>query len=332
MKKKPLGPWVNQEQLEAMRQHVLTLYRRRFLPSLIVLILSFSLILFFNRKSLFYLMKGSFSRDAALGLLLFLLGQLMLTLMVSAIAFLIYLFLVWKPQYDQFNSYLKRQYLVQELSQLPGFSQLQFDSRQAQYSYQDLAALHLFPMGSPRLFQSTDRLDGIFDRVPFHSGMVVTADPPPAASRRSLPDELFSGQVLAFSATDYQTISPSRVQVLSRDLFRSGTLTTLPCPIPMEWVEFDEVFLVFGENEYTARSVLTREVQGKILSLSRLAGNAVSLLFDQSTLFVAIRQNHNPFDASIHLPLPAQRKQLVSDSQLLQRAREILVSSESDLH
>lgn len=328
---KPIEQNISEVKLERMRLHLQALYKKRFLPPMVVLLLSLVLILIVDGPSIVFLLEGKLTDSAMWGAILILVGHLMLALMFSIVSFLIFLKCSWERRYHEYNFSMKSRYLVQILEGLPGFSKLSYSSIGVQYSYQELSQLHLVPMGRNSLYQCTDKLDGCYDNTVLRAGTVVTANPPPVGSKQSLPDELFRGQVLSFTTPEGWSLTPSRVQVLSRSWSSMMKKERLPCQIAMGQEDFDGAFLVYGDNEYTACSVLSIQVQSRILELARETDGKLSLLFDGGTLHVAVQQHHTTFNASINLSLPEQRKQLIADSELIRRARQILVTVQSDL-
>lgn len=251
-----------------------------------------------------------------------LLGGLMMAAMLASVVYLFYMIFVWQKAYDRFNFSFKNKYVLDTIRQLPGFSALRYDA-QGGFSYQEMDRMNLIPKGGKAFYQSTDALSGLLDGVRFCSSNVKTGRQ--GHGRSSLPDILFEGQVLAFSTFDERKLSDGFVQVFSKKALSKAKPPVAPLEIQTENSLFHENFVVFAENEQNAFYILTPRVLEKITAFQEAVEGKVYLSFFQSTLYVTCSQFRNPFDAYIDIPIPEQQKNLVQDTALLRKARELLL-------
>lgn len=311
--------------LEKMRQKIVKVHKRLFRLPVIVFALLMVWTVVINWISLSALFSGNWTGGARMGAILYLIGQVMMNLTVSCVVFLFYYILVWHRQYQHFNFTFKNKYVLQTLLELPGFADLRYESAKAQFSFDEIQALHLIPPGEKGFFQSTDQLSGTLDQVRFCAGNVVTEERSVFQGRRTLPDTRFSGQVIAFSQFDNRKISDGCLQILPKQALKYMKKQTAPYPVETESVAFHQKFAVFAEDPHNAFYILTPQVMEQILAFAEFAQEPVYLVFCGSSLHVAIQQFRNPFGALVDIPVEEQRKRIVQDSELMRRARDILI-------
>ena len=253
-----------------------------------------------------------------------LIASLMMAAILACVVFIFYNMLVWQRAYDRFNFSFKNRYVLETLTKLPGFSDLHYQSGGG-FSYDEMDRMNLIPKGVQVYYQSSDELTGLLDGVRFRCGNVKTGRK--AKGRRSLPDILFEGQIIAFSTFDERKLSDSFVQVFSKKALSQVKHTTAPLEIHTENSLFNENFVVFAENEQNAFYILTPPVLEKITAFQEAMEGKVYLAFYQSCLYVTCSQFHNPFDAYIDIPVEEQLQKIEKDVTILRSAREILVQA-----
>lgn len=308
--------------LEKLRQDAVkkTKIMRWILPVCLVLFVGLAL----AGKWYIFLWLGEYgwSDPAVQGAFYGLLANLMLAVILACVVFVFYKILVWQRAYDRFNFSFKNKYVLETLTQLPGFSELHYHAGGG-FSYDEMDRMNLIPKGVQVFYQSTDELTGLLDGVRFRSSNVKTGRK--ARGRRSLPDILFEGQIIAFSTFDERKLSKGFVQVFSKKALSQVKHTTAPLKIHTENSLFNENFVVFAENEQNAFYMLTPPVLEKIVAFQEAMEGLVYLAFYQSALYVTCSQFRNPFDAYIDIPVEEQRRQIEKDIGILCSAREILV-------
>ena len=294
--------------------------RRRVFP--VCMIVFTALVLAGSLPYFLALAEHGWEDMAVQGIVFSLLSRLMMAAILSCAIYLIYSILVWQKAYDRFNLSFKNKYVLDTLRQLPGFSDLRYNAGGG-FSYDEMDRMNLIPKGDKVFYRSSDELTGLLDGVRFHSSNVQTGQK--GRGRRSLPDILFEGQIIAFSMFDDRKISESFVQVFSRKALAQVKRTTAPLTIQTENSLFNENFVVFTENDQNAFYILTPPVLETITTFQEAMEGKVYLAFYQSMLYVTCSQFHNPFDAYIDIPVEEQCRRLEKDVGILRSAREILV-------
>lgn len=253
-----------------------------------------------------------------------LVGKLMMSVILSGDAFLIYYMMVWKKAYERFNFSFKNKYVLDTIRSLPGFSHLDYKA-QSGITYQEMDRMNLIPKGGEAFFEATDELTGELDGVRFCTSNVRTGRRP--SGRSSMPKILFEGQILMFDTFDERKISRGFVQVFSKKALPDVKRTAAPLQIQTENALFNENFVVFAEQEENAFYILTPRVLEQITAFQEAMEGKVYLSFCESRLYVTCSQFRNPFDARIDLPIPVQCQQIAADTRILRSAREILVQA-----
>lgn len=276
-----------------------------------------------------YLDELQWGDSTTTGLLFVLLGDLMMSAILSCVIYLFYSILVWRKAYDRFNYSFKNKYVLDTIRQIPGFSNLKYNS-QSGMTYEEMDRMNLIPKGDKVYFTSSDELTGELDGVRFRTSNVSTGQRP--KGRRSLPDILFEGQVLTFSNFDDRKISQGFVQVFSRKALPEIKRTTAPLNIHTENSVFNENFVVFAENEANAFYILTPQVLEQITAFQEAMEGKVYLAFIEKKLYVTCSQLRNPFDARLDLTVEEQCRQIVQDTKILRSVRDILVRASEKNH
>ena len=313
--------------LEKLRQEALKKHKiqRRLLPVCFLVFAGLSLL----KEGFLFLYIGQYGWGDAVstGGLWMLLGDLMMSAMLSAVIYVFYMMLVWQKAYDRFNFSFKNKYVLDTIRQLPGFSELRYNT-QGGFSYEEMCLMNLIPKGEKVFYKSFDELRGVLDGVRFRAANVFTGKK--ANGRRSLPDTLFEGQIVTFSTFDDRKISQGFVQKKKKKALSEIKNTTAPLNIQTENSVFNENFVVFAENEQNAFYILTPHVLEHITAFQEAMEGKVYLAFCDKTMYVTCAQMRNPFDALIDVPIAQQRSRIEEDTRILRSAREILVRAAQD--
>ncbi len=292
----------------------------RFFPVMFLVLVGISI---WRYRFVFsYFVVYGWKNDITQGGFFMFLGSLMLSAIFTAVAFIFYFMLVCRKAYDRYNFSFKNRFVLDTVRQIPGFSELRYDSGGG-LSYNEVSKMNLVMEGNSLFFQSSDALSGMLDGVRFYACNVKTAEK--AKGRRSLPDTLFEGQVLIFSTFDDRKISRGFVQAFPKNKLKQIKPKAAPLHIETENSVFHETFAVFAENEENAFYILTPQVQEKIMEFQKAMSGPVYLSFVDSKLYVTCDQMKNPFDACLDMSIEQQRQQIVKDTEILKSAREILI-------
>lgn len=292
----------------------------RFFPVMFAVLVGISVWRY--RRLLFYFIQYGWENGITQGACFLLLASLMMSAILTAVAFLFYLILVYKKAYDRFNFSFKNRFVLDTVRQIPGFSQLRYDAGGG-LSHEEVSRMNLIMEGQSMFFQSSDALSGVLDGVHFYACNVKTARK--AKGRRSLPDTLFEGQILMFSTFDERKISKGFVQVFPKKKLKQIKPKAAPLRIETENSAFHQSFAVFAEDAENAFYILTPRVMEHIVKFQEAMEGPVYLSFVGSNLYVTCDQMKNPFDAYLEMPIEQQRQQIVEDTEILKRARDILI-------
>lgn len=310
--------------LEKLRQDVVkkTKILRRILPVCLIVFATLAV----ANKWYFFVWLGELGWEdpSVQGAFYGMVSSLIMAILLACLVYIFYNMLVWQKAYNRFNFSFKNKYVLDTLRQLPGFSDLRYNSGGG-FSYDEMDQMNLIPKGNRVFYRSSDELTGRLDGVQFRSSNVQTGTK--AKGRRSLPDILFEGQIIAFTTFDERKISESFVQVFSKKAIAQVKHTTAPLKIQTENSLFNENFAVFAENEQNAFYILTPPVLEKITTFQEAMEGKVYLAFYQSTLYVTCSQFRNPFDAYIDIPVEEQCHRIEKDTRILRSAREILITA-----
>lgn len=253
-------------------------------------------------------------------------------MIISAVSFSLYYMLSYKKAYDLFNFNYKTKYVTDVISQIDGFSNLNYYYNDS-FSYEELDSYKIIPMGLKVSFVSKDNLTGTFKDVNFRSGSIETATA--EGKHRKV---LFSGQVIDFELFDSKKISNGRVQIFSnkKNIFTDMLAVenneykmkydTLSHKIETEDAKFNEHFCVYADDEHNAFYILNPVVIESITKLFETAEDELYIVFDNEHLFIAANQNRNPFDAYIDIPIEEQKGNIIKDTALIQNVRNILIN------
>lgn len=252
-----------------------------------------------------------------------LIGGVLLSATWSGVVFLIYYILIYQKAYQKFNLAFKQEYVMSAITETPGFSDLQYTAGRG-FTYDEMQVLDIVPCGVKNYFKSSDNLTGVFREVRFRAGNITTSIYP--KGRSSMPDEVFSGQVIGFSLFDEKKISQSRVQIFPKKLEDDKKPIITGGAVETENAAFHNMFSVYAEDEHNAFYILTPQVLEKLMLFQQQVNDRVYFLFDGSYMFIACQQNRNPFDGYVDIPMDEQAERLKKGTQLIESARDILVS------
>ena len=275
-----------------------------------------------NRWFFGYIGEYGWVDPVTMGAFFHLIGGLIMAFILTGVIFSFYMMLIWQKAYNRFNFSFKNKYVLNIIRQMPDFSELRYNA-QGGFSYEEMDRMNLIPKGNKVFYQSTDELTGLLDGVRFCSSNVKTGTR--GSSRRSMPDILFEGQIIAFSSFDERKLSDGFVQVFSKKALSQVKPTTAALKIHTENSVFNENFVVFAENEQNAFYILTPRVLEKITAFQEAMDGKVYLSFYRNIMYVTCSQFRNPFDVYIDIPIEKQCKNIEKDTGLLRNAREILI-------
>lgn len=204
---------ISSAKLEKLRLDAVkkTKISQRIFPLCLILFSVFAVLC--NWPLFLFVSEYGWGDPATKGALFRLFGSLMMAVILASGARIFYSMLTWQEAYDLFNFSYKNKYVLETLKKRPGFSDLNYNAAGG-FSYDELKRMNLIPEGSQVFYHSTDELTGLLDGARFRCSNVQTGRRP--GGRRSLPDILFEGQIIAFSAFDERKLSNGFVQVISK--------------------------------------------------------------------------------------------------------------------
>ncbi len=281
------------------------------------------LTLFVNRYFFILIISGyEMSGDSILGGSFMIIGGIMMSLCVAAAALGIYLLAFWKKTYDIFNDNYKNKYVLLKMREVPGFSDLKYLPQKG-ISFDELSKVSLLPGRTRAFFESKDYFEGAYETIRFRAGSVETYE----SNNSSL--SVFSGQVIVFSLFHEFKISETVIQIFPRKESKKMKGLTFPERVETESEAFNDMFSVCAEDGHNAFYILTPQVMEDIMEFGRIINNNVYLAFSGSDMYVGCEQMRNPFDAIVDMPIEEQSKNIVMATEIIQKAREILIHIEN---
>ena len=252
---------------------------------------------------LFIAVSGTGTDGAVLGVIYRTAGGLIMAAILAGTVYIFYVMLVWQKAYNLFNVSFKNKYVLDTIRQLPGFSELRYNS-QGGFTRQELQRFNLLPSCMITYYKASDELRGILDGTRFRASSVSVGKR--ASGRRSLPDIVFEGQIIGFETFDSQKSSSGYIQVMDWKLRDDMAKKAGSLPIQTESEAFNARFAVFAEEEHNAFYILTPQILERIIAFADTAGDAVYLVFSQSELYVACRQARSILLEAAHVKKEAQ--------------------------
>lgn len=250
------------------------------------------------------------------------LGEIMLAFCIAALAFAIYMLLFWKKSYDLFNYNYKNKYALLKIREVPGFSDLKYDAKQG-LTFQELLYVRLIPNGSKHAFESKDYFEGVYDEIYFRASNVVTYE----ASNTSL--AIFEGQVIVFSMFHEFKISKTAIQIFPKKEAKKMKGFTFSEKVETENEAFNNLFSVFAQDRHNAFYILTPKVIEDIMEFYKTIDNNIYIVFYDKYMYLGCEQMHNLFNALVDIPIEEQSKNIVMATDIIQKARDILIQIEN---
>lgn len=257
--------------------------------------------------------------------ILMLFGEVMLAFCMAALAFAIYMLLFWKKSYNLFNDNYKNKYVLQKMREVRGFSNLRYVPKHG-ITFLELEKANLLPGRAKSFFESKDYFEGTYDMIRFWSSNVETFENNDSAMA------VFSGQVIVFSMFHEFKISQTAIQIFPKKENKKMKGLTFPIKIETENESFHNMFSVFAEEEHNAFYILTPQVIEDIMEFAQMINENIYIVFIGQYMYVGCEQMRNPFDALVDVPLEDQTQNIVKATDLIQKARDILIHIEKQSH
>ena len=230
--------------------------------------------------------------------------------------------IVARRAHARFVESFKAKYVLPVIGALPGFSQLEFRSREG-FEWEEVRDAAVVKCGDKKYFKREDLLTGLYEGVRFRISDVTARRMVKKEKKREL-QTLFEGQVMCFSRFDDTKKSDGFVQVFRRELFTDTGGARAEHKIMTENAAFNDIFNVFAEDEHNAYYILTPQLIGKIMEFSEAAGAPVSLVFVGEKLYAAV-ERRGMFVPVLDEPVGVQKERLGGDIAVLRKAAELLI-------
>ena len=257
----------------------------------------------------------------AIGIIM-ILGEIMLAFCMAALAFAIYMLLFWKKTYNLFNDNYKNKYALLKIREVPGFSDLKYAAKQG-LTFQELSKVKLLPGSAKNFFVSQDYFEGIYETIRFRSSSVETHEP----SKSSL--AVFEGQVIVFSSFHEFKISETAIQIFPKKQSSKMKGMTFHEKVETENETFNSKFSVFAQDGHNAFYILTPKVLEDIIEFAEILNNNIYIVFIDKYMYIGCEQMRNPFNAVVDIPIEEQSKNIVKATDIIQKARDILIHIEN---
>ena len=245
---------------------------------------------------------------------------------VSAILSIATFGLLWmivvKRAYDKFNEAYKTKYVLQIISQIDGFDQLQFIPKGG-FLWDDVRNAAVVACGDQRYYESEDLLLGQYENVGFKISDVTTKKMV-RRDKKNRVEEIFDGQILCLSRFDDIKESNGHLQIFEKQFLSSMAGWKAEHEIQTENEAFNKRFQIYASDEHNAYYILTPQRMEKIMRFAEAMEGQVSLVFREEKLFVAIRRD-SMFDANMSEPVAKQTGKILEDAKVIQDTKEILV-------
>lgn len=230
---------------------------------------------------------------------------------------------VVRRAHSRFVESFKAKYVLPVIGALPGFSQLEFRSRDG-FEWEEVRDAAVVKCGDKKYFKREDLLTGLCEGARFRISDVTARRMVRKGKKREL-ETLFDGQVMCFSRFDGAKVSDGFVQVFRREFFSDIGGARAEHRIMTENAAFNDKFNVFAADEHNAYYILTPQLIGKIMEFSEAAGAPVSLVFSGEKLYAAVKRR-GMFVPALDEPVRAQKERLGGDIAVLRKAAELLVN------
>ncbi len=248
--------------------------------------------------------------------------EIMLAATLALAASGIYFLIFWKKAYNAFNDNYKNKYALLKMREVPGFSNLKYAAQQG-IPYHELLSIGLIPNENKLAFQSKDYFEGEYNEVHFRASTVGTYEATKATAA------LFEGQVIVFSSFHKFKISESEVQIFPKKEAKKMKSFTVGEKIETENATFNNKFSVYTQDGQNAFYILTPQVIEDILEFAEIINDNTYIVFHKEYMYVGCQQLRSPFDAFIDQPIEEQSQNIVKATDIIQKAREILIHIEN---
>ena len=230
--------------------------------------------------------------------------------------------IVARRAHSRFVESFKAKYVLPAIGSIPGFSQLEFRSREG-FEWEEVRDAAVVKCGDRKYFKREDMLTGLYEGVRFRISDVTARRMVKKGKRREL-QTLFDGQVMCFSRFDDTKKSAGFVQVFRREFLMDMGGARAEHRIMTENAAFNDTFNVFADDEHNAYYILTPQLIGKIMEFSDAAGAPVSLVFVGEKLYAAV-ERRGMFVPVLDEPVSVQKERLGGDVAVLRKAAELLI-------
>ncbi|HIT87449.1 MAG TPA: DUF3137 domain-containing protein [Candidatus Coprocola pullicola] len=262
------------------------------------------------------------SRDEIIGGIFMIMGGVLMSFCIAAASFGFYLWIFWKKSYDIFNDNYKNKYAFLKIKEVPGFSNLKYSSNQG-ITFDQLLKANLLPGRAKSFFKSKDYFEGIYDKIRFCASSVETYETNNSAAA------LFRGQVIVFSMFHEFKISQTAIQIFPKKQNSKMKGLTFSQKVETENEVFNNMFSVFAEDGHNAFYILTPRVMEDIMKFAQIINNNIYIVFADKYMYVGCEHMQNPFDAVVDLPIEEQSKNIAKATDMIQKARDILIYIEN---
>lgn len=231
-------------------------------------------------------------------------------------------YLIVKSSYNKFNKSYKEKYVVKTISSIPGFDKLEYIQKDG-FQWDEIRNSAVVACGDERHFKSEDLLLGQYKGATFKISDVITQKVI-IRDRKSKIEEIFNGQIICFFQFDNIKISNGHLQIFEKNFFSDLRGWKAEHRIYTENEEFNKRFNIYASDEHNAYYILTPERIQKIMDFSYSIKEQISLVFYNNKLFIAVKRP-SMFDVVVDESVLNQRKNIVEDVKIIQKAREMLI-------
>ena len=230
--------------------------------------------------------------------------------------------IVARRAHTRFVESFKAKYVLPAIGSIPGFSQLEFRSREG-FEWEEVRDITVVKCGDKKYFKREDLLTGLYEGVRFRVSDVTAREMVRRNKKREL-HTLFDGQVMCFSRFDDTKKSAGFVQVFRREFLMDMGGARAAYEIKTENAAFNDRFNVFADDEHNAYYILTPQLIDKIMKFSDVSCAPVSLVFVGEKLYVAV-ERRGMFVPALNEPVSVQKERLGGDIAVLRLAAEFLI-------
>lgn len=302
---------ISDEALEKQRRGV----KRR--TNIVLALCAVSLVFFF---CFFYW----FMNDSAENFIYLLASVILITFMAEAGAFILFWQIIANRAFNRFNENFKTRYVLRLIQEIPGFMALRYEQKSG-FSWNEIRNAAVVSCGDEKQFSSEDLLTGSYEGVGFQVSDVMSRRV--VKSGKSVRIEtIFSGQVMCFYEFDDRKISDGYLQIFQKEFLSDIKGWTAKHKIETDNALFNSRFEVYAENEHNAYYILTPRLLERVMAFAQSIGEQTAVSFCGKKMFVAVCRSRSMFDARSDIPVSQQKKEIIRDMEILQKAKEMLVA------